>query len=198
MAINNQFFYKASLKKHGISVQGLSWNSVENQEIRFSVLTQFIAKELLTCSVVDAGCGFGDLYLFWQKMGLKPKNYIGIDSFDKFITIANRRIANAVFLQRDILKDSLPMADWYIASGSLNLLSDFETWLFLEKMLLHAQKGIVFNILCGEKKSKIYNYKTEKQIETFIVQKGLTCKIVVGYLKNDMSVLVKKEKKGVE
>lgn len=191
--INNQSFYKASFKKYGISPRGLSWNSKENQEIRFSILTQFLVKELPTCSVVDAGCGFGDLYLFWQNLGLKPKSYIGIDSFGKFITIASQRVSNAAFLKRDILKDSLPMADWYVASGSLNILKPFDTWLFLEKMLQHSHKGIVFNILCGEKKSEVFNYKTLGEIEEFAGFKKLTCSIIADYLEGDMSVRLQKE-----
>jgi len=191
--INNQTFYKTSFKKYGISPRGLSWNSKENQEVRFEAITKLLQKEIQKSCIVDAGCGFGDLYLYWQSLGIKPKNYTGIDSFAKFISIASQRVSNVAFLKKDILKDSLPMADWYVASGSLNILSDFDTWLFLENMLLHSHQGIVFNILCGEKQSEVFNYKTEDEIQEFAKRKKLTCNIITGYLKDDMSVMLQKE-----
>jgi SAM-dependent methyltransferase len=196
--ISNHTFYKTSYKKYGLSARGLNWNSEENQEIRFQVLSDFLAGDIATSSIVDAGCGFGDLYLYWQKMGIKPKSYVGIDSFEKFISLASQRVSNVAFLKKDVLKDTLPLADWYVASGSLNILSSFDTWLFLEKMLLHSHKGIVFNILSGERKSEVFNYKTKKEIVEFAKQKSFTCKIVEGYLPNDMSIKIVKKKDKTE
>jgi SAM-dependent methyltransferase len=192
--IDNQTFYNHSFDIYGQSPKGLSWSSQYTQEIRFEIITQLLFTENSSqCSIVDAGCGFADLYEYWQNQGISPLHYIGIDSMEKFIQIASKRFTKVSFLQRDILKDALPKADWYIASGSLNILNDFQTWLFLEKMLLFSRKGIVFNILQGEKKSYRFNYKTPDEIETFAQTKNLTCKIIQGYLPNDMSVMISKE-----
>lgn len=192
--IDNQTFYNHSFDIYGQSPKGLSWNSKHTQEIRFEIITQLLLDENShECSIVDAGCGFADLYEYWQNQGIAPSHYIGIDSMEKFIQIASKRFTKVSFLQRDILKDTLPKADWYIASGSLNILNDFQTWLFLEKMLMFARKGIIFNILHGEKKSHRFNYKTVQEIEAFADMKNLTCKIIQGYLPNDMSVKISKE-----
>jgi SAM-dependent methyltransferase len=191
--IKNKTFYAKTFKKYGRTPQGLSWSSPKTQEIRFLVITELLADEIKKSSIVDAGCGFGDLYGFWLERDLIPKSYIGIDSFEEFIKIAQKSFSKTAFLQRDILKDELPLAHWYVASGSLNILSSFETWLFLEKMLVHATKGIVFNFLCGEKQSETFNYNTKQEMESFFVEKGFTCKMIDGYLENDMSVMIKKD-----
>ena len=138
-----------------MSARGLNWSSEDSQKIRFEVITCFLRDELLRCSVVDAGCGFGDLYLFWIEKGLHVKSYIGIDSVQNSIDISKKRLKkypNCNFTCRDILKDKLYKADWYIASGSLNILSEFDTWLFLEKIISYSKKGVIFNVLKGDKK----------------------------------------------
>ncbi len=53
--------------------------------------------------------------------------------------------------QRDILRQSLPMADWYVASGSMNLLSCIETAIFIRRCYEHARKGFVFNLIGGQR-----------------------------------------------
>lgn len=193
--IDNQTFYNYVFEAHGQTPQGLSWNSKHTQEIRFEIITQFLKNELHKQSIVDAGCGFGDLYAYWQNQNIFPLQYIGIDVMEKFIDIASKRFAKVSFLHRDILKDALPKADWYIASGSLNILSDFETWLFLENMLFYAKKGIVFNILAGNKISQQFNYKTKEEIKKFAKNKNVACEIIEDYLPNDMSVKLLKGKK---
>jgi len=192
MPLHNKTFYHNALKKHGISARGLNWNSRESQEIRFAVLTQLLKEELATCSIVDAGCGFGDLYLYWEKEKTLPQSYIGIDCVEKFVEISQERVKNTIFLHRDIIKDALPKAHWYVASGSLNILNDFDTWLFLEKMLENASKGVVFNILLGSNPKSSFNYKTKKEMSDFAQEKNLHIEIAQGYLPRDMSVKLTK------
>ncbi|MDD3342796.1 MAG: hypothetical protein PHR87_04390 [Sulfurospirillaceae bacterium] len=92
---------------------------------------------------------------------------------------------------KDILKEPLPFADWYVASGSLNILNDFNTWLFIEKMFLHARKGIIFNILQGKRDSSKFNYKDKEEMVNFLEEKGLEYEIIEGYLERDMTIKVK-------
>ena len=192
MAIKNQDFYQEAYKKHGITARGLNWNSVESQKIRFDVITSFLKDELSTCSIVDAGCGFGDLYFYCQENGLHVKSYVCVDSVKNSIQICAERLPDISFTCKDVLKDDLPYADWYIASGTLNILNDFQTWLFLEKILAHSNKGIVFNILEGNKKSENFNYQKKEDIITFAKSKGFTCRLRNDYLKNDMTVEIRK------
>lgn len=193
--LENYAFYLSAYKKHGLTARGLNWNSKFSQDIRFKIITSLIHEELSTCSVVDAGCGFGDLYLFWRKNNLHVSQYIGIDSVSNSIILCKKRLknfTNCTLTCRDILKDKLPYADWYIASGTLNILGDFNTWLFLEQMLNYSKKGIVFNILEGDRKSENFNYQKKESIEKFFKQKGFKIDIITGYLENDMTIKVTK------
>jgi SAM-dependent methyltransferase len=190
--LNNLDFYKNAYKKYGISARGLNWSSDKSQRVRVEVITSLLKDELSMCSIVDAGCGFGDLYLFWQENGLHVKSYVGIDSVKNSIKICTERLPKISFTCKDILKDDLPYADWYIASGTLNILNDFQTWLFLEKILSHSSKGIVFNVLEGSKKSENFNYQKKEDIIAFAKSKGFTCRLMTDYLKNDMTVEIRK------
>ena len=190
--VSNSDFYQNAYKKHGISARGLNWSSKESQKVRFEVITSLLEDELSKSSIVDAGCGFGDLYFYWLENGLHVKSYEGIDSVENSIQICTERLPRISFTCKDILKDDLPYADWYIASGTLNILNDFQTWLFLEKILAHSNKGMVFNILEGSKESKNFNYQKKEDIITFAKSKGFTCRIKNDYLQNDMTVEIRK------
>ncbi len=192
MPINNENFYLKAYKKYGLSAQGVNWNSKESQEIRFEIITEILGKDIKKSEIVDAGCGFGELYAYWVNRGIYPKRYVGVDCVENSIVVAKERFANLSFTCRDILRDELPLADWYVASGSLNILSSFDTWLFLETILKNSKKGIVFNILQGYAKSKNFNYQSKDSIKEFVRQKGLEYFIIDGYLKNDMTVKVVK------
>jgi len=190
--VKNLDFYQKAFKKYGISARGLNWNSEDSQKIRFEVLVGFLKDEISSSSIVDAGCGFGDFYLFLAKQNLIPKRYVGIDCMQDFIDISKQRLPNTTFTCRDILRDELVYADWYVASGSLNILNSFDTWMFLEKMLSYSKKGVVFNILQGNKNSKTFNYQKKDDIISFAKKKGYKIKLIEEYLPNDISVEIKK------
>jgi len=188
----NRTFYLNAYKKYGTTARGLNWDSEDSQSIRFEVLASFLKDEISTCSIVDAGCGFGDFYLFLSNKNLLPKSYVGIDCMQNFIDIAKEKYPSCAFTCRDVLKDELIYADWYVASGSLNILNSFDTWIFLEKMLMYAKKGIVFNILEGSKKSENFNYQKKEDIIKFAKTKGFKIRVKKEYIPNDISVEIRK------
>jgi len=190
MSINNQDFYTKAYEKHGITAKGVNWNSKESQELRFEVLMDILGKEICDSKIVDAGCGFGELYAYWVERKIYPKEYIGLDCMQNSIVVAKKRFPDLSFTCRDVLKDDLPIADWYVSSGALNILNSFDTWLFLERMLANSKKGIIFNILKGYMKSKNFNYQTKEDIKDFAHRKKLEFFIVDGYMKNDMTVRI--------
>lgn len=192
--LNNHTFYSGAYTKHGVSPQGVNWYSQETQEIRFQVIYNLLKDELSQSSIADAGCGFGDFYLFLHVQGFTPKHYIGIDVMEEFLEVAKKRLEHArgySFTCKDVLKEPLPRADWYVCSGALNILSDFNTWLFIEKMLLYAKKGVVFNILQGRRGGSDFNYKEKEEMVNFLEEKGLEYEIIEGYLEKDMTIKVK-------
>jgi SAM-dependent methyltransferase len=186
--INNEKFYTSALKHHGVSAKGVNWNSKDTQELRFEVLLDILPKNLEDFTLVDAGCGFGDFYLYLEKKDRHPKKYIGLDSLYDMYAIASQRTAQEIIIA-DIIKDDLPMADFYICSGALNVLHPFETQLFIQNCYKSSKKAFVFNVLYGDKQSKTYNYMTKEQI--LKIADSLHVEDVVfrdGYMDDDISV----------
>ena len=186
--IRHDLFYLNHFEKYGPTPKGVGWNSLKNQQIRFAKLLEALPKDLSDATIVDAGCGFGDLYLYLKRHDRLPKSYIGIETLEPFAKIAHKRTARRIVCA-DILQDPLPQADYYLISGVLNTLTKFETYLFLYRCYAHADKGVVFNCLYGDKESNVYNYIDENDL--LIIIKKLGAKIFYrtsGYIKNDLTV----------
>ncbi|MDY0122276.1 MAG: class I SAM-dependent methyltransferase [Sulfurimonas sp.] len=186
--INSKKFYIASLKKHGITPQGLHWFGKESQEKRFDILLEMLPPRLEEFSLADAGCGFGDFYHYIQSKSLRPKNYIGIDSIKEMCMITSERTGQQT-LHADICKEALPKADYYICSGAMNILSEFETYLFIKNCYDASKKAFLFNILHGEIKSKMYNYVTKQKLQKIAEELGVAkVEFQEEYMEGDISV----------
>ena len=186
--IESEKFYKAALHQYGTTAYGLHWASEAHQSIRFKKILALLEEDLQEATLADAGCGFGDFYLFLQRNSLHVKQYIGIDSLVEMCAIAKEKTACEI-LHADIIKDQLPLADYYICSGALNILTPFETELFIRNCFSSCKKGFIFNALHGDKKSDIYNYITMETIQS--LAKRLHVKSISfeeGYIEHDITV----------
>lgn len=120
-SINIERYHKDKIDKYGPSTtRSLGWLSSASQVIRFDVLSQI--GDLTNCSVLDAGCGHGDLceYLNQRFSGVR---YYGIDINDSFLDTAVERyghITESAFFKGDFSTASLPVTDYILLSGSLN------------------------------------------------------------------------------
>lgn len=163
--IDTRKFYKASLKRYAQTAQGLQWHSEASQQIRFDALRSLLPDDLHNYSIVDAGCGFGDFYIYLQQHNLTPRSYIGIDCLDFMCTIARNNTKQTI-IQADITtKTTLPIADFYICSGAMNTLTKFESYLFIHNCYHHATQGFCFNILYKNTHSNTYNYFYKQDIQ---------------------------------
>ena len=161
--IDNEKFYTSAIELYGTSAKGVNWHSKRTQEIRFNIILELLPKNIKDFSIVDAGCGFGDLYLYMLKKKKEPKEYIGIDTLIDMYSIASEQTGKEIIIA-DITKDRLPSADYYVCSGAMNVLNEFETHLFIQNCFSTCREGFVFNILYGESESETYNYLTKDEI----------------------------------
>ena len=191
--IDDKTFYKTAIERYGITAKGVNWHSKESQKIRFDIILDMLPKDISSYGVADAGCGFGDLYLYMLKKEKKPKEYIGIDSLIDMYSIASDRTGCEIVVA-DICKDRLPSADYYICSGAMNILESFETHLFIRNCYYASKEGFIFNVLHGDKKSKTYNYMTTKQIKQIAEELGVG-KLILrdDYMQDDITALFLKE-----
>jgi trans-aconitate methyltransferase len=131
------------------TVRALGWRGPENQIARFDVLLQ--VGDLEGCSVLDVGCGFGDLRGILHQRGVHCE-YIGIDHMPEFLDEASARysaLPSTRFLLGDFARDPLPRADYVLASGAFGYRSsesDFHLCL-IRKLAGTANIALAFNML---------------------------------------------------
>ena len=189
--IDNQKYYNEVVRRHGVSAQGVHWNSQMTQYKRFEVLLSML--ELVEDStIVDVGCGFADLYLYMQENQIPFSTYIGLEVMESMVVEARKRVDCEIRVA-DVLSDALPKADYYICSGAMNILTRDETYLFIKRCLEASNKAFVFNMLEGEDESMVYNYFKPNEIEDIAKELGASYTMKKGYLPRDFSVLLAKQ-----
>ena len=129
-------FYTTLLERHGHTLQGLGWPDAEDQQYRFRLLLAHIEQE---GTLLDWGCGFGDLSVHW------PGEYIGYDWHPQMRSIARRRYPRARIVDRP------EPADWVVACGVFNLRAGEKfTRPTLREMWALCRRGIAFNMLSAK------------------------------------------------
>ena len=140
--------YEDRLKEFGRSVKTMGWRDKRQQELRFSVLTQ--VGNLNSKSILDVGCGFGDLYAYLLKNGINVK-YAGYDISPKIIELAKQSYPDITLEVKDILVESENRRfDYVFSSGIFNhrITSNLT---FAKKMIKRmfelADKAIAVNMM---------------------------------------------------
>jgi len=120
----------------------------EQQNYKFSIVEKFVEKN---DSVLDVGCGLGDLYVY-----LKGKEwegaYTGLDISDKMTNFSKKRFPNESFYNIDMSEDDLEGTyDNVICVSTLQQKPAYDNaseYLkrMIEKMFNIAQKTVIFDI----------------------------------------------------
>lgn len=98
----------------------LGWRDRRSQLLRFDILMEI--GDMNGCSVLEAGCGTGDMFDFLMDRYPEMKSYTGVDFIPEMIAAARERIVSpkAVFWPVSFMSAVMPEADYVLASGSLN------------------------------------------------------------------------------
>lgn len=184
----NKDFYSESIKEYGISAQGVRWNNKHSQYKRFEAITKRMKKKILTSTIIDVGCGFGEYFEYLKSNKKLPIKYIGLDCEKDMINICKKRFPNEEFHVKDVLKDDLIEADYLVSSGALNILKHKEIDLFISKCFAYSKQGFIFNSL------KDLTFNNIKQYEIIDICKKYSQHISVfeGYMDNDFTILMVK------
>lgn len=115
------------------------------QVLYFEVLTAIAIPP--TASVLDVGCGRGDLYAYLSARGYRGR-YTGLDLVPHFIEEARQRFPHTEFVLGDILSAELEPCDYALASGALDYYTpnSRERWQqIVVRMFELARRGMAWN-----------------------------------------------------
>jgi 2-polyprenyl-3-methyl-5-hydroxy-6-metoxy-1,4-benzoquinol methylase len=147
----NVRLYSERIAQHGYDVRALGWGSRESQARRFAVLGE--VGKLTGRSVLDVGCGLGDLYAWMRRKRLRVR-YTGVDITPGMVDKARARFPRTQFRVCDVLDHSQPVAahDYVLSSGIFTHHSASASE-FLEAMVRRmfdlSKQGLAFNCLSG-------------------------------------------------
>ncbi|HKF49233.1 MAG TPA: class I SAM-dependent methyltransferase [Terracidiphilus sp.] len=138
MRAEYQEYFIERFARYGDDVRTF-WGSRRSQEERFQVLCSI--GDLTDKSVLDVGCGFGDLFGYLRDRGVKISSYRGFDCVDGVLEIARERYPEGQFENADLLSVAGEThADYVFASGVFFLAS--EDWGDYTFRMLHAMHSV--------------------------------------------------------
>jgi SAM-dependent methyltransferase len=173
-------FYTGKFNKHGKSIKSIGWSNKKDQNLRFKKI--FSGIDYANKTILDVGCGFGDLFFFLNKKN-KDNNfkYTGVDITPHFANVAKERLkfTNSTVYCGEILNINKKF-DIVIASGSMSYKfkgSKNKNLLLIEKMFKISKNVLSINFMSSYsdyKLSKNLHYKPE---EMFKFAKKLSPKV---------------------
>lgn len=176
------------------TVEALGYRGEQSQGRRFEALT--LAGDVEGCSVLDVGCGHGDLkgYLDSRFHGF---SYVGIDMVPEFIAEARSLYGqrpSCYFCLADFAEAELPRADCVFACGVFAYRcasADFH-FAMIEKMYAAADRVFAFNMLDAAvfpEHPLLVGHEAERVME-FCSGLSPRVELVRGYLEDDFTVLM--------
>jgi SAM-dependent methyltransferase len=149
-------YYAQKLHVHGLTPQGVDWNSDESQQLRFSqllgVMDAAAEDSQREPTVLDYGCGYGALA---QRLIAEGTHfhYVGFDVCTPMIEQARADVRDPRCTFTDN-EHGLPVADYTVASGIFNvrLQATHDEWKAhvlktVGRLAAHSSKGFAFNML---------------------------------------------------
>lgn len=149
------------------------WNRAdkkENFEI-FKRIEELAVHQMAKSTILDVGCGTGDLYGFLEKIGFKK--YLGIDIFEYAVNKARIKYPKGEFQIGDFLNLDLPKFDYVLSSGALTTKLKTDNYQILKswvsKMWALSKKGMALNLLLerypGDNSPNLFVYNRQKVLE---------------------------------
>lgn len=163
-------YYDGHLALHGDTARGAAWPDEQGRTVRFTVGLEIIsqASRGRPITLVDFGCGTGELYRHIRDRGLDHIAYIGVDRSESALAMARTKFPGVPFYALDVLTCpdsalSILSCDYVFANGLFNVkhtLDHDAMWQYmtatLDVLWSKARGGIVFNVM-----SKIVDWERD-------------------------------------
>lgn len=188
--------YQRAAQRHGAKFPTLLWASPATQAARFDAMMRLL--DFSARSILDVGCGRGDLADFLIDRRIRWKSYRGIEGVPQLAEAARRKrhpayeIVEADFVaQPELLGAGV---DVVLFSGSLNTIHPKQFYGVLERAFEAAGEFVLFNFLCSPDLAAA-DYLHWHRVETVIqFAQGLSSRVrkLEDYLAGDCTVAIAK------
>ena len=140
--------YDQRVDKYKINSRSVLWDDSQRQYFRFYELVKNLDLNSTNKTIVDIGCGNGELFKFLNFIGYRGK-YTGYDVNSKLISQAKMRFNKMDFVERDIMSiRQRRRFDYVLMSGlfNINVGQDMEyVYGFIKKMFNMCNEVTTFN-----------------------------------------------------
>ncbi|HUT60383.1 MAG TPA: class I SAM-dependent methyltransferase [Phycisphaerae bacterium] len=179
----------------------LDWASAFSQERRFDVLVRHV--ELAGRSLLDVGCGLGDLLGYLLRRGIDTE-YTGVDISKKMLQAARRNHPDGRFVCADVFADEPrggPLGetgfDVVFCSGVFNLnLGNNRQFAAraIPRLCLLARQAAAFNMLHKRAAASdpAYFYFDPDEVLPLVPAAGWRAQLIDDYLPNDFTILCRR------
>lgn len=147
-------YYSEKLAMHGPTPKGVDWNNYEGQSERFYQLCKLIQNKANPFTMLDIGCGYGELLNWLDLNSYAFQRYTGVDLSPTMIESARTVHGINPRYSFYVSAGPYPCHDYCVASGIFNVKMeiDVETWeanIFrtLHGMNESSSSGFAFNLL---------------------------------------------------
>jgi len=188
--------YLRAASRHGAGFSSLLWATPKTQEVRFDALTRLVG--LNGKSLLDVGCGRGDLLDFLRARYVRPAHYVGLEGVPALADAAEaKRHPDAMIIRADFVREPLRMfvaADVVYFSGSLNTLDPATFYTSIRKAYEAAAEALVFNFLSSPELAGMSYLHWHAPGEVWAFAKGLTDDVrrLEDYLDGDCTFALRK------
>jgi len=175
----------------------VSWCDEASQRARFQVLVDNV--ELRGKSLLDVGCGLGDLWSFLQDRGIAV-DYTGVDLLEKMVEAAHQRNTGGRYLCADIFAGDIfggARFDVVFSSGVFSLdVGNNREFLpaAIARMFELCRDYLVFNLLdqrCGAQ-GDFCVYFHPDEVLNLLAPFPCESRVIDGYLPNDFTVICRR------
>ena len=142
--------YRQAVERYGAGFEATLWNSAEAQTLRFDVMIGLSHLEGRT--VLDVGCGQGDLAARLLERQVPFSRYVGVDAVAEMIEAARGRgLERSEFICGDAVADPAILAsgepDYAFISGTLNTMNEPTARRLVGAAFGAAARAVAFNFL---------------------------------------------------
>lgn len=141
--------YNERLTSLGETAQALGWRDSAQQKLRFRLLAEI--GPLAGRSILDIGCGFGDLLEYVTESGAQEVAYTGTDLNPSLIEVAQKKHPSGTFhATTDLSQFADESQDYVFLSGLFNFKIENNTGFMhdtIRESFRIARCGVSFNLL---------------------------------------------------